>query len=46
VTRVTTQLKQNITKVIALTVSHDYKHDNGDINKREGLMSVGLNYQF
>jgi putative salt-induced outer membrane protein len=46
VTRVTTQLRQNITKVIALTVSHDYKHDNGDINKREGLMSVGLNYQF
>lgn len=46
VTRVSTQLKQNITKVVALTVSHDYKHDNGDINKREGLMSVGLNYQF
>jgi putative salt-induced outer membrane protein len=46
VTRVTTQLRQNITKVIALTVSHDYKHDNGDINQREGLMSVGLNYQF
>lgn len=46
VTRINNQFKQNISKVIALTVSHDYKHDNGDTNKREGLMSVGLNYQF
>ncbi|MDO9180461.1 MAG: DUF481 domain-containing protein [Agitococcus sp.] len=46
VTRINNQFKQNITKVIALAVSHDYKHDNGAVNTREGLMSVGLNYQF
>lgn len=46
ITRVSNQLKENITKVIALTVSHDYKHDDGDVNTREGVFSVGLNYQF
>lgn len=46
ITRMQHQLKQNITKVVALTVNHDYKHDNGDINTREGVFSLGLNYQF
>jgi putative salt-induced outer membrane protein len=46
ITRVQHQLKQNITKVVALTVNHDYKNDNGAINTREGVFSLGLNYQF
>lgn len=46
ITRINSQFKQNITKVIALTVNHDYKHDNGAINTREGVFSIGLNYQF
>lgn len=46
ISRVQHQLKQNITKVIALTVNHDYKHDNGATNTREGIFSLGLNYQF
>lgn len=46
ITRVSNQLKENITKVIALTVSHDYKHVDGDANTREGVFSIGLNYQF
>lgn len=46
ITRTQHQLKQNITKVIALTVNHDYKHDNGKTNTREGVFSLGLNYQF
>jgi putative salt-induced outer membrane protein len=46
ITRMQNQLKQNITKVVALTVNHDYKNDNGAINTREGVFSLGLSYQF
>jgi len=46
ITRAQHQLKQNITKVIALTINHDYKHDDGPTNTREGIFSLGLNYQF
>ncbi|PTQ87898.1 DUF481 domain-containing protein [Agitococcus lubricus] len=46
ITRVNNQLKQNITKVIALSINHDYKHDDGEKNTREGVFSIGLNYQF
>lgn len=46
VSRMQNQLKQNITKVIALTINHDYKHDDGATNTREGVFSLGLNYQF
>jgi len=46
ITRLQHQLKQNITKVVALTINHDYKHDNGPKNTREGVLSIGLNYQF
>lgn len=46
ISRMQNQLKQNITKVIALTINHDYKHDDGDKNTREGVFSLGLNYQF
>lgn len=46
ISRLQHQLKQNITKVIALSINHDYKHDNGLKNTREGVLSIGLNYQF
>ena len=45
VTRVNTQLQQNITHVIALTLNHDYKHVNGDAPTRESIMSIGMSYQ-
>lgn len=46
ITRVHNQLRQDITKVVALTVSHDYRHEDSLLNKREGIFSFGLNYKF
>ena len=46
ISRMQNQLKQNITKVVALTINHDYKHDDGPTNTREGVFSLGLSYQF
>lgn len=45
VTRINTQFRQSITQVLALTLTHDYKHENADHNTREGIFSVGLSYQ-
>jgi putative salt-induced outer membrane protein len=46
ITRVNNQFRQNITKVVAMTVSHDYRHEDGPKNTRNGVFSLGLNYQF
>lgn len=45
VTRINTQFRQSITQVLALTLTHDYKHENADNNTREGIFSIGLSYQ-
>lgn len=46
ITRVSNQFKQHITKVVAMTVTHDYRHEDGPVNTRSGVFSFGLNYQF
>ncbi|HEX5361131.1 MAG TPA: DUF481 domain-containing protein [Fluviicoccus sp.] len=46
ITRINNQFKQNITKVVAMTVTHDYRYEHGNQNKREGIFTFGINYQF
>jgi putative salt-induced outer membrane protein len=46
VTRVNTQLKEKLTDVLALTITHDYRHENAPKDTRSGVLSLGLNYQF
>lgn len=46
ITRVGNQLKEKLTDVLALTVTHDYRHENAPKDTRSGVLSLGLNYQF
>ncbi|RZU45199.1 putative salt-induced outer membrane protein YdiY [Fluviicoccus keumensis] len=46
VTRISNQFRQNVTKVIGMTVNHDYRYEHGSQNKREGIFTFGINYQF
>lgn len=43
--RISTQFRQNMTKVIALTLNNDFKKVRGDTPTRESVMSIGLCYQ-
>lgn len=44
--RVNTLLRENISRVLSLRLSHDYKQESGNSHTRAGVVSFGMGYQF